>query len=105
MKRNSVLSEYKNGNKWVRRGVWLFALGFVLFIAFAGGMIHLWFTDFPRVGVPIPRWMTFCMLAGVVYLVIGACCIAVGMEPPSGGGGGRKNKKSKLSMLIGVQPV
>lgn len=103
MKRNSILSEYKNGNKWVRIGVWFLALGFVLFIAFVGGMVYLWLTDFPRVGVPIPRWMTFCILAGMFYLVIGACCVAFGMEPPGGGGRRRKNKNSKLAALIGVQ--
>jgi hypothetical protein len=105
MKRSSILSEYKNGNKWVRRGVWVFVLGLSLLIACAGGLFYLWLSDFPSVGVPIPQWMTFCLLAGFFYVVIGACCVAFGMDPPSGGGGGRKNKKSKRTMRIGLQPV
>lgn len=98
MKRNSILSEYKNGNKWVRIGVFVFAVGLSLLIACVGGLFYLWLTDFPRVGVLVPHWMSFCLLAGSFYSVIGACCIAFGMDPPSGGGRRRKKKEPKRAM-------
>ncbi len=101
MKVNSVLREYKGGNKWVRIGVWILAVGFVLLIASIGGMFYLWLTDFPMVGVPIPSWIVACILAGFLYIVVGLCCVVFGMEPPSGGGG-RKHKKSKSTLPIGA---
>lgn len=95
MKRNPIFSEYKNGNKWVRIGGLFFAVGLSLLISCAGGLFYLWLTDFPSEGVSIPHWMSFCLLAGPFYLVIGACSIAFGIEPPSGGGR-RRNKRMKL---------
>lgn len=96
MKRNSIVAEYRNGNKWVRIGVWLLAAGFIFFVAGAGGLFYLWLTDFPSVGVPIPRWMFFCALASCVYLPSGAWCIALGMKPPGGSG----RTKSKLATNV-----
>lgn len=94
MKRNQIFSEYKNGNKWVRIGGIFFAVGLSLLIACSGGLFYLWLTDFPSEGMPIPHWMSFCLLAGPIFLFIGACSIAFGMEPPSGSGGRRRNEKS-----------
>ncbi|MBE8745240.1 hypothetical protein [Aeromonas veronii] len=98
MKRNPILSEYKNRNKWVRIGVFVFAAGLSLLIACAGGLFYLWLTDFPSVGVPIPHWMSFCLFAGPFYIFIGVCSIAFGMEPPSGGGRRRNKNEPKRTI-------
>lgn len=100
-KMKPILREYQSGNKWVRIGVWIFACGLGLFIASAGGLLYLWCTDFPLVGVPCPPWIVACFLTGVLYVIIGVCCVAFGMEPPSGGGK-RKKKQSKSLASVGA---
>ena len=103
MNLKSIVLEYNSGNKLVRLGVKIFALGLALFVAFCGGMIHLWFSGFPRTGVPIPLWMSFSMLAGVFGLSVGACCIAIGMKQPEGGGGRGRKKESTRRVRFGAQ--
>lgn len=99
-KMKSILREYKNGNKWVRIGAWILAVGLSLFIASAIGLLYLWLTDFPLVGVPCPSWIVTCLLEGFLYMVIGMCCVAFGMEPP--GGGKRKKKQSRSVAPVGA---
>lgn len=97
----SIVREYKGGNKWVRIGVWAIAAGLGFFAASAGGLFNLWLTGFPWEGVPCPSWIVACLLVGLVYIAVGVCCVVFGTEPP-GGGGKRKKKPRKSAMPIGA---
>jgi hypothetical protein len=98
---NSVVREYKNGNKWVRIGAWIFAVGLTFLMACVGGLLYLWLTDFPVEGVACPSWIVASLLVGMLYMVIGVCCVFFGMEPPSGGGK-RKRKKTSVAAPAGA---
>lgn len=99
MKKRSIIAQlrdvYKDGNKLVRIGMCLVGIGLALLISLAVGVVYLSLSDFPWVGVPVPKWMNVCMIEGMFWTFVGAILIAIGIQPPSGGGGKRKRDRSK----------
>lgn len=95
-----VRSKYQRANKWLRSGALLIATSFVLLIAICLGMLHLWLTDFPLSGTPVPHWISFSLVLAFVYLTIGGCLVGCGLIPP-GGGRGRRFKLVNRVRLIG----
>lgn len=107
MKQRSIISQLRNvyrfGNKLVRIGMWLVAIGGAFLIPFAAGIVYLWLTDFPKAGVLIPQWMVGCMMEGMVWPFVGALLIVIGSQLPGGGGGKRKRDRFKGTWRAGAQ--